>query len=118
MACLTEKIPIEYSELFERCVYDGVGDGWYPSLKKICDKIRETNMARPLDEQIIIVQVKEKFAGLRVYTYPADQELRSFIADVENETFHICEQCGAEGIETTKQGWRQVALCPDCLKKP
>ena len=49
---------------------------------------------------IPILQIKEKFGGLRIYVgdtslYPA---LPALISAVESASYHTCEECGEDGI--------------------
>jgi hypothetical protein len=44
-----------------------------------------------------ILQVKEKFGGLRIYVNHADDAIRQRIEAAEQESFHTCEICGQPG---------------------
>ena len=48
-------------------------------------------------EDVSVLQVKEKFGGLRFYTGPASDELLDAINDAESLSFEICEICGEPG---------------------
>ncbi len=46
-----------------------------------------------------IMQVKEKFGGLRIYTYGGDYEaIDTVVRIAENNAAETCERCGAPGI--------------------
>jgi hypothetical protein len=47
--------------------------------------------------QFEILQVKEKFGGLRIYVNNADEAIRQRIEAAEQESFHTCEVCGQPG---------------------
>lgn len=68
-----------------------VGKGWAPLVNRVFDKL-ET-----IKGSIKIVQVKEKWGGLRIYTDYSNKELDKVIYDVEKESLTICEECGEPG---------------------
>lgn len=75
----------------KRCV----GPGWSSLIDKIYDK---------LPDPAVMLQVKEKFGGLRFYISSGSQELLDFIDQVEAESLKLCEQCGKPGV-LRKGGW-------------
>jgi hypothetical protein len=68
-----------------------VGEGWAPLVNRVFDKM-ET-----IKGNIKIIQVKEKYGGLRIYTDYSNKELDKVINDVEKESLTICEVCGEPG---------------------
>lgn len=80
---------------------DSVGKGWSGLIDEVFDKLEA------LGKPTTIVQVKEKYAGLRIYTggygYLDDgseitmDDFEKFILDIEYRSFKICEVCGKEG---------------------
>lgn len=78
-----------------------VGEGWHALVDKVYD-------ALPYDTKI--TQVKEKFGGLRIYCWGADEEFLDFLIDIENESFTICEECGKPGKRRPDLGWVKT-LC-------
>jgi hypothetical protein len=83
-----------------------VGKGWHPLIDTIYDMLerREPNY--------VIVQVKEKLGGLRVYAEGGTVSRRGlhFIWDVEKQSQTVCEMCGAEGRLRTNRAWYKT-LC-------
>jgi len=63
-----------------------------------------------------VVQVKEKFGGLRFYVTPATHKIFDRIHEVEEESFHICEVCGKPGKLRNKIPWWQT-LCDTHLQE-
>lgn len=59
-----------------------------------------------------VIQIKEKFGGLRYYTNGAIcEEFMGAIAFAENYSYHICEKCGDAGkLSFTHTGWAKT-LC-------
>ena len=68
-----------------------VGKGWAPLINRVFDKL-ET-----IKGSIKIVQVKEKWGGLRIYTDYSNKELDKVIYDAEHESLEVCEVCGQSG---------------------
>lgn len=66
--------------------------------------------------QVVAVQVKEKFGGLRFYVDGASSEIYAMISFAENMSYHICEQCGTTtNVTTGGKGWIST-LCDSCRK--
>jgi hypothetical protein len=86
----------EYAECFsEHCTYMSCADGWYDIIKACLDRVRE-------DRQnllaVTVVQIKEKFGGLRFYIRgAASLQTRETIRSAEDESFSICEVTGLPG---------------------
>ena len=117
--------------------YFGVGPGWFNLIDVLCGGIsRRVNMirqqlkyalenqnskfAKPIIEleadlhnEIealpVIVQIKEKFGGLRFYVDGATDEVDNYIAFAEQLSNRICEECGAPGTHRDN-GWIRT-LC-------
>lgn len=85
-------------------------DGWDELVNTLVVKLRE------LDPNLEILQIKEKFGGLRAYisTHSEDPEVISKFNDLINEaeekSYAICESCGKEGRSTSLNGWYRT-LC-------
>ena len=92
-----------------------VGKGWMGVIKNMYYDIMEYD----LDPYFEILQIKEKFGGLRVYTgffaKSPPQEVLDIIAEAEAEAYETCEYCGAKENVTTEGGWIKT-LCDDCRK--
>lgn len=103
------------------------GDGWYPLLDRLCGIIQHhcDNPAREKDPatglytiiiprtQVVALQVKEKFGGLRFYVSGADDYLWGAIAMAENMSYSVCEECGTTKGVTTEGSWVR-SLCGPC----
>lgn len=79
-----------------------------------------------------VLQVKEKFGGLRFYFAGGGEKhdwLRAMVDAVETVSFHTCEECGEDGQAgwdseknqpiyktTTSGGWLK-SLCSSCRDK-
>lgn len=83
--------------------YDQVGRGWHPLLDRIFEM---------LPEDAVVLQVKEKFGGLRFYVSNVSKGVLNTINVVEAGSYKICEVCGAPGECESIGGWAQTL----CLK--
>jgi hypothetical protein len=69
-----------------------VGKGWE-------HLVRQVYTAREaIGVPVGILQVKERYGGLRIYTEYSVHELDSIIRRVGYESLKICEECGSPGI--------------------
>ena len=74
---------------------ESVGSGWSNLLWDVFKLIEHHNSTS--SDKIIIVQVKEKWGGLRIYTNYSILEIDKFLMETEKKSFRICEECGAIG---------------------
>ncbi len=100
------------------------GNGWLILLDTLFGNIQEyidyTNSHNTqnntfLVQQFVALQVKEKFGRLRVYYTPTDNEYILGLVNMATDmSIHICEICGASGVEVgmTKEWMR--TLCRKC----
>ena len=90
------------------------GEGWYPIIEDLAEKINEI-VERDNLEDFCVVQVKEKFGSLTIYCRAETDEIHSLINEAERKSTSTCEICGAPGSMITK-GWISV-LCDDCRSR-
>ena len=119
---LTEKLFENYPKLFKQkdlsykqsCMAFGFNcdDGWYMLIDKLCESI-QFHIDKNSHPQVEVVQVKEKFGGLRFYTNNADEYLTGYIDFAESLSMEICEVCGStKGVGQTV-GWIKT-ICTKC----
>ena len=121
----TEKLLKRFPDLYrdyylspqQSCLCFGFecGDGWFKLLWDLSKKIEKY--------KITVIQVKEKFGGLRYYYYYGGEETKDeknwdrvdkIIIAAENLSLKTCELCGKRGKPNT-DGWMSV-LCNKCRK--
>jgi hypothetical protein len=68
-----------------------VGKGWAPLVNRVFDKLESVKGT------VNIIQVKEKYGGLRIYTDYSNKKLNEVICEVERESLKMCEECGQSG---------------------
>lgn len=90
-----------------RLACGSVGRGWLPL-------IRTAFKFKP--ENVRIVQVKEKFGGLRIYFEPHEENYGIVIKTLESISFRTCEWCGRRGKADNSYYWT-LTLCKECRKK-
>lgn len=112
---LADKYPQIFCDLggdpMQTCMAFGleVGDGWYDLIDKLCADI----MAAGPDDDFRAAQVKEKFGGLRFYTYGGNEEINRLIDKAESESYEVCEDCGSRENVTSEGSWI-TTLCKKC----
>lgn len=80
------------------------GDGWFDLLDELCARIQAAVDAGA--EQPRVLQVKEKFVGLRFYVRGADGQMETWIDEAEARSCVTCEVCGASGVlRRSRDGW-------------
>ena len=132
----TEYLYTNYSELFKnrdnlKQSLMGFGfecsDGWFSLVKNLCEDISQYFITKHggIPEDFSVLQVKEKFGGLRFYISGAPAEVHDIIRDAELESYYICEHCGKVCPKYVKGGeyvsfhrddlpW-VLTLCDSCL---
>lgn len=78
--------------------------GWHPMIEELLTKLKPY--------PIKILQIKEKFGGLRVYyqwtgpsSIPMIAGVNGLIEEAEIKCAKICEVTGEPGVLHTKDGW-------------
>jgi len=90
-----------------------VSVGWADLLDKVYDYL-ETFPQEPGGE-IYIIEVKEKWGGLRIYTSEAPDAVFHFLLAIEAESFTVCEFCGKPG-RPRATGWIKT-MCQQCFEE-
>jgi len=95
----TQKIFNDFPELFKHrdnlqaslmAFGFGHGDGWFNLVYKLCEDIYEEYQKQDEEwkERFYVVQVKEKFAGLRFYTFRTNDEIQRLIGRAGYDSYH------------------------------
>ena len=92
-------------------IYRECCKGWYPIIDQLIMDINK------VDSSIGILQIKEKFGGLRFYVDNHSEEVYNLISDAERKCWHTCEDCGStKNVTTAGSGWLRT-LCEECHNK-
>lgn len=99
------------------------GDGWQPLIEYLTDTLE-----KKYPDKFEVVQIKEKFAGLRYYisfkdyNYDNEEDHKMYedaykiIGVIEGLSYYICEECGKRG-HLRKHGYYLATQCEDCYSK-
>ena len=120
-AKLVEKYPKIFSSRFGSpqetlmCFGFEHGDGWYDILDSLCGQIQNhldwVNRKEETVRQVVAVQVKEKFGGLRFYYEGGDSAVDGMVRMAESWSVNACEVCGNKGV-IRGDGWHRT-LCDE-----
>ena len=85
-----------------------VGPGWHPLVREVFEVLASDARSRT------VVQVKEKFGGLRVYISPYFFDpVEHAILEICARSYEICEECGKPGQLCKKPSRWFKTLCED-----
>lgn len=90
----------------------GCGNGWESVIESMLEKLAGF---QDNPEGLQIVQIKEKFGGLRVYVNFSTPNIHNLICDAEEEALQTCEKCGTKetNVCLRKERWTKN-LCDAC----
>lgn len=71
--------------------YLEVPESWYPLVDTLCAQIQSHLMRAPDVGSFYVVQIKEKFGGLRFYTNTIDPYIDGLIRMAEAYSYHITQ---------------------------
>ena len=88
-------------------------DGWYKLIDTLCMVIKKVETG---DLPTQIIQIKQKFGGLRFYVGKANAEVFGAIRMAEEMSYNICEHCGStDNVKRRKKGF-VYTLCDKCVE--
>lgn len=120
-----EELIKKYPKIFPKTFYFECGEGWYDILDNACGLIQshidyEISRNKDIDAdafQVIAVQVKEKFGGLRFYVNHTDKYIDGVIGLAESMSYNICETCGDKAVKKdSENGHNQYWSFASCEK--
>lgn len=107
-----------YSNLVDEdmglCNYNW-GAGWDSIVIDCFEKVKTINETIASEYPVQVVQIKEKFGGLRFYLNLYPEEIIKFIEERERESFRVCEDCGSNDPLVRRRGKSWIrTLCVKC----
>lgn len=107
---LSQSITKDCPNLYSDIKYIETGDGWFDLIRELSLKLEALIMEFPEEERSYYraLQIKEKFAGLRVYLNLSNTKMEDLIHAAESKSYEICETCGKPGI-VRSGGWLYTA---------
>lgn len=115
---LQDKLIKEFHNLFINERFDGfwVDDSWYNLIHNLSNSINNIISLMPQDKQLnyYVVQLKEKFHGLRYYMSASTPEINELISAAEDESYLICYGCSGKIEEDFKKANWTITHCEKC----
>ena len=119
---LISVLEAKYGQFTKGCAYY-LPEGWF----KLVDELLENLSAIPGWQSSFVVQIKEKFGGLRVYIQtPNDFSyaindlsyamIQQLITEAEGKSFHICQWCGTPGKTRSSSRHWVYTSCEEHIK--
>jgi hypothetical protein len=94
-------------------------DGWFDLIHRLCERLEpfvsKLNATLPPEEHFEVLQVKQKFGGLRFYVSHNNGAIDSEIERAHLESLGTCENCGRRGLLRNINGWL-ITLCEGCVQ--
>lgn len=99
------------------------GKGWYKLVKQAADILSDHHLREDTEQEEDnrneapkMIQVKEKFGRLRIYTTGSDLTPFNQLQMIENLSEDVCEYCGqTRGVQQVPlDGIRLKSVCRDC----
>ena len=95
---------------------DDVGEGWKDLCIRTFEKIADAYIKYDTElQRFALIQMKEKFGGLRIYlggmATGLYDEVYDIVSNAEEESYTICEKCGKPG-KLRDTGWMKT-LCEE-----
>jgi hypothetical protein len=101
-----ELAPLEARMTWAYKAFD-IGPGWIPIVVELDQKMAE------VAPEYELVQVKEKFGGLRFYTGVVNKDhydaVNALIAEAEKKAAVTCDECGQPGSMVQTRGWYHIS---------
>lgn len=87
-------------------------EGWNPLIDELIGKLNE------LPEEIHVLQIKEKYGGLRFYVASSSEKAFKIIDNYEWLSYHVCEVCSDFWTAKLriKNDWYKT-VCDKCAKE-
>lgn len=119
-----KELQTRFPRLYQKKVWVEFSRGWYPLILELSQQIDYLYNRWNLkyNNYPYVVQMKEKFGGLRFYiAFPEDvsyanediEELTKIIDLYERKSYSVCEICSVEGENSMTNGWYNT-LCRSC----
>jgi len=100
----TEKLINRFPNIFEENFYFECDDGWFDIIFDLCKDVQQ-EVNNSSCQQVVAVQVKEKFAGLRFYASGGNEVTDAIINKYSKLSSETCEMTGGKGYLCEKHRW-------------
>lgn len=99
---LRDEILSKYADFLDLPWGLEISDGWLPLIDDLLGNFAGYLISHPISN-FKIVQIKEKFGGLRVYVRHGNDHIFDLIDAAEKIAYETCELCGGKGEANTEQ---------------
>lgn len=108
---------INYNNKHSLVFLDYIPKGWSKAFGRLLleDLDREIKKSKLVDK-FKILEIKEKFGELRIYTFGENEEIARIIDDYSVLSRNICLICGKPDVPMTHDGW-YFPCCEKCWDK-
>lgn len=119
---LLDRFPFLYREYYlpkdKTCMCWGfcVGKGWFQVIWDLSLAIEKELELKP-NSEFAVVQVKEKFGGLRYYIENSSPAIENLIVEAEKLCNITCSECGSPKGKKVTEGFYRYTLCDNCEVK-
>ena len=97
------------------CWFDDLEPGWKKAFgKELCQELAAAIKEDGCEDTFEFLQIKEKYAELRLYATGYGEKTRDVLAKYEELSRYICGHCGQPATKITR-GW-YYPLCDSCIK--
>jgi len=105
-----------FPNLYREGLGTGVQDGWFDLIYDLSSSIEKLILKEPEDEResYHVIQVKEKFGGLRFYMNRTTERMAELISEAERRSHYVCEKTGNPGRRLNVCGWIKT-LSPEAF---
>jgi len=111
---LSKNLIKSFPDLVDKKLYFEIEDGWYQIVFDLFTKIQKH--CESTNQKVTILQVKEKFAGLRVYYSheggEKDNVVFDLVMEAQNKSYSTCELTGGVGTQYQRGTWVKT-LCEE-----
>ena len=110
----TEKLINRFPNIFEENFYFECDDGWFDIIFDLCKDVQQ-EVNNSSCQQVVAVQVKEKFAGLRFYASGGNEVTDAIISKYVKLSTETCEVTGGRGYLCEKHRWYKTLSTQSAL---
>lgn len=97
--------------------FEAMGPGWWKAFGlMLCEEIQQELHKFDFVNKFSLLQVKEKFGGLRIYNNGAPGNIHRITDKYEQISQNVCYNCGKPDVAITNAGWL-LPLCKECFEK-
>ena len=111
--CWTDKKSKNYDYSYTE--FDFIPDGWRIGFGEfLLEDLREACLKTNFLDKLRIIELKEKFGGLRIYTNGVPEEINEVIRKYEFISEYICMFCGNPNAFNINNGGWFMPICEKC----